>query len=111
MENSGPVPIVVRSDVIVIEWEADEPLLADATLGQLRYDVYYRTYGTLPWNYLHSTDGAETTTQIRQTELGVGAFELAVEKILANKEKSDLHASSDFTAWPPGGWYVIWEAP
>ena len=111
MENSGPVPIVVRSDRIILSWDSEGPAISGDVGVAVQYNVYYRSYGTLHWNYLHSTGDGETVTEISHTELEHGDYEFAVEKMRTNDETSDLHASSDFTAWPPGGWYVIWEAP
>ena len=111
LSNTGPVPIVVASDFITLSWDSDTSPIPDQPSSVDHYNVYYRSHGTLAWQLLHRTAGPGSTTTIGSWELDFGSYEFAVQEVYRDSRTSELHGSSDFAAWPPGGWYVVWQAP
>lgn len=111
LSNSGPVPVVVAADFFSLAWDSETAQLADQPSSVDHYNVYYRAYGTVDWVLLHATRGSRAGTTITSWELDFGSYEFAVEEVYRDGSTSGMHGSSDFSAWPPGGWYVIWQAP
>ena len=111
LAGSGPTPIVVRSESIELSWDATQPTTLGLSPAVDHYRVYYRTYATLEWVYLKPTSANETTTTITRPDLDVGSYEFAVQEVYGDGTRSAIHGSSDFTAWPPGGWYLVWHEP
>lgn len=111
LQNAGPVPIVVQSNTLVLQWDADSVPIEQSGSATARFDLYFRSFGTAEWEYLKSTDGFQTQTMIDGSELSHGTYEFAVEQVYRSESRSGLHTSLDMNAWPPGGWYIIWQAP
>ena len=111
LSNTGPVPIVVASDSIVLSWDSDNSQLAGQPSAVDYYNVYYRPYGTLEWRLLHATASNRSSTTIWSGELDFGSYEFGVQEVYRDSRTSAIHGSSDFSSWPPGGWYVVWQAP
>lgn len=111
LSNFGPVPVVVAADFFVLAWDSDDPQPADQSSSVDHYNVYYRSIGAVDWVPLHATEDETPETIIRSSALDFGSYEFAVEEVYNDGRTSELHSSSDFAAWPPGGWYVVWRAP
>mgnify|MGYP000966105626 CR=1 FL=1 len=109
LDKSGPLPIVFSEEVLALAWEADDTGIDGSGDTVARFNVYYRELGTLPWVFLSATpDGSPATTINRGVLIGGGSFEFAVQSVYADGTTSELHKSSDFSASPPGGWYLKW---
>ena len=111
LSNSGPVPVVVAADSLGLAWDADDAQLGNQPSSVDHYNVYYRAYGTADWLLLRATKGSSPGTTITSSELDFGSYEFAVEGVYRDGSTSGMHGSSDFSAWPTGGWYVVWQAP
>ncbi len=111
LANTGPSSVVVRSQTIQLAWDSVDSPIADQPSSVDHHRVYYRSHGSLEWRFLHATRDARPATTIGEWELGYGSYEFAVQEVYRNGRRSELHASSDYAAWPPGGWYVIWQEP
>ncbi len=111
LSNSGPVPVVVAADSLGLAWDVDDAQLGDQPSSVDHYIVYYRVYGTADWVLLHATEDGSPGTTITSSMLDFGSYEFAVEEVYRDRSASGMHGSSDFSAWPTGGWYVVWQAP
>ena len=109
--NTGPVPFVVQSDMILLAWDAGRFSLPGEPSAVSHYNVYYRTYGTMNWELLQETPDSRTMTTIGSWQLDFGSYEFAVEEVYVDESASSLHTSTDLAAWPPSGWYIVWESP
>ena len=105
--NTGVLPIDYSGDFLALSWE-DEIVLEEYRSTVDYYNIYYRPLGTLQWSLLGEAAAGSGSFCISKLELGYGKFEFAVEAVYLNGRCSELHASTDFSAWPPGGWYVNW---
>jgi len=111
LSDSRPVPVVVAAHAFVLGWDSEDAQLDDQASSVDHYNVYYRSYGTVEWAFLHATENNMAETIILSSALDFGSYEFAVEEVYHDGKTSALHSSCDFTAWPPGGWYVVWQAP
>lgn len=111
LQEAGPVPIVVRSESVGLSWDPRDQTVPDLSSSVDHYRVYYRPYGTAQWVFLNATSGTETSTSITRGALDFGTYEFGVREVYRNGSHSAIHGSSDFTAWPPGGWYLVWQEP
>ena len=107
---SGPSPITVVGDLLSLSWDADQTSIPDTPSATAYFDLYYRRLGTLSWTHIHQTPDFRTAATILRGSLPPGNYEFAVQAVYHNGRTSELHTSTDFTAWPPGGWYVQWMA-
>ena len=106
-KNSGPVGITIRSATFTLAWDTGEPALPDLPSSTKYFKIYYRKLNTKKWTLLNTTEGFSSRAMVFIDELkGSGKFEFGVESVSNNGRKSGIHASSDFTAVPPGGWYA-----
>jgi len=94
-------------DALVLAWDADYASIEGSASATVRYNIYYRELGTLSWTYLKSTPDENPTVIV--SRIGIGSYEFAVQAVFRNGKQSDYHKSSDFSASPPGGWYLKWE--
>jgi len=111
LSNSGPIPVVVAAESLGLAWDSNESQLPDQPSSVDHYNVYYRPHGTADWRFLHATEDDTAGTTIVSSELDFGSYEFAVEVVYRDGTTSARHGSSDFSAWPTGGWYVVWQAP
>ncbi|MFW5835876.1 MAG: fibronectin type III domain-containing protein [bacterium] len=109
--NTGPIPITVDATSLTLAWETDVITLPGEESPVAYYDVYYREYGRAEWRRFASTAGPRTMITFTSSEVPYGEYEFAVAEVYRDDEESGLHKSSDWDAWPTGGWYVVWRAP
>ena len=109
--GKGPVPIEFRSSILSLSWDAENTGIEGVSSATSRFDLFYRELGSTGWIFLKSTPGSQSSVSVMHRELGDGDFEFAVQAVYKNEKKSDLHGSTDFSAWPSGGWYVRWRMP
>lgn len=107
LSSSGPLPVTYAEDTLVLAWDADHESIEGSASATVSYKIYYRELGTLTWIYLQSTPDDRATATIQR--IGNGSYEFAVQSVLGNGKTSERHGSSDFSASPPGGWYLKWE--
>jgi len=104
----GPLPIEHTATMLILSWDNLEAGLEGTPSSVDHYDLFYRPLGMVSWVYVQSTPDAACTVSISQSRVGYGKFEFAVQTVYRSGRKSELHTSTDFSAWPPGGWYVDW---
>ncbi len=104
----GPVEIVYSASSLTLSWDDDADYI-DTLSSVDYYNVYYRQFGALRWIFFDSTKYGASFITINKKQIGTGEFEFGVEAVNKKGAKSEIHASTDFSAWPSGGWYVKWE--
>jgi hypothetical protein len=106
--QTGALPLVVAGETVTLEWDPP-PYGVPGTDGALSYQVYYRPHASPTWTLLLATPpGARPTITLERSRIGTGSFDFAVKAVNGIGESSALHQSEDADAYPPGGWYVIW---
>lgn len=110
--DPGPLEIVETADALTLAWEremADVPEgIPDGPSSVERYEVFYRRYGQREWIRLGVASRIRPRFTVSRNRLGYGEYEFAVRAIRTDGVTSNLHASTDYDAWPPGGWYLKW---
>lgn len=111
LQQTGPLPIVVTRDFFLIAWDANEPSRPELPSSVSHFNIYYRELFSKRWILLDSTEGtSRRSTTISAGELvGNGRFEIGVQQAFCNGRTSEIHGSTDFSAKPAGGWYVLLE--
>ena len=111
-QGSGPVWVTHVGPSAALGWDNPNVAALPETPSAVSYfEVYYRRYGRREWRELGTTENAETTISFTNTDLPYGQYEFAVSAVTNDGKRSELHLSSDFDAWPTGGWYFNWIAP
>lgn len=104
----GAVPIIVSNDTFFIGWDSQEPSIASLPSSINSFNLYYRELYGRDWIYLkttrHYTDFIVLSSQ---DFAGDGEYEIGIEEVYFNGEKSTIHKSTDFSASPAGGWYLV----
>lgn len=112
LQNSGPMPITVSMSSFLIAWDAEDESLGDLPSSTSYYNLYYRELFSKDWILLKSTMGNRTMVTVTVSELdGNGNYEFGIEQVYRNGRTSEIHGSTDFSAKPAGGWYLIVETP
>lgn len=111
--RSEPVEILVRGDSFTLRWDPPIGTTASSRYRVTGYELYYRPHsgnpGQLQWQALAEIAGpAPLTHRITREMLGPGKYDFAVRSVYDGGAVSDYHASTDYSADPPSGWYVTW---
>ena len=109
--DQGPTPIIVAADSFTLQWDPMPSALPSQPSNVACYSIYCRPLGSLDWTYLHSTSGADETTIVSVSDLDYGTWEFGVRAIFADERETAIDGSADYSAWPPGGWYLVWQSP
>jgi hypothetical protein len=108
LQSSGPVPITVSSNYFLISWDAEEEILSELPSSTSYFNLYYRKLFAKDWIFLKSTYGNKNIVTVNVSELrGNDSYEFGIEQVYKNGRTSEIHGSTDFTAKPAGGWYLI----
>ncbi len=104
MGTNKPYMFICNDSSAYIGWApSDDP-------NVIGYELHYRTNGENGWNYLSTVSASDTPlANIRYSQLGNGVFDFAVNTVLQNGAKSDLHISTDTTAILKSGWFLRWD--
>ena len=109
--SGGPLPYQYNKDALILAWDAEQTGIEGTLSATSHFDVYYRPYGKPVWIFIKSTPDFRNSISIMHDEVGDGDFEFAVQAVYNSERTSDMHGSSDFSAWPAGGWYIRWRTP
>ena len=109
LKDSGPVPITVYTASFLIAWDAEEESLNNLPSSTSHFNLFYRELFAKDWILLKSTEEEnEKMITVNVSELeGIGNYEFGIEQVYRNGRTSEIHGSTDFTAKPAGGWYLI----
>jgi len=109
LQNSEPIPITVSTSSFLIAWDAEEESLNNLPSSTSHFNLYYRELFAKDWILLKSTEeDNEKMITVNVSELeGSGNYEFGIEQVYRNGRTSEIHGSTDFTAKPAGGWYLI----
>ncbi len=103
----GPAAIRRFSGPIELSWD---PPSAQASLPGSEvalYYVYYRKHAVGGWRLVGQVPaGPSPHITLQSSQIGSGAFDFAVSAATLGGSESRLHASSDASADPVGGWYL-----
>ncbi|WP_319562183.1 hypothetical protein [Marispirochaeta sp.] len=111
-DDSGPAPIYISRDSFMLAWEAEEPLIAELPSSVHHFNIYYRKLHEKKWRPLKSTGVFKVCSTISVMEMdGYGSYEIGIAEVLNNGTVREIHKSTDFTAKPAGGWYLIITEP
>jgi hypothetical protein len=102
----GPLLIKYSQDTLVLAWDDEQDGIQGSPSTVAYFNIYFRSLGTMDWNYLSSTPDSNASVTIRR--IGDGKYEFAVQSVMNNGTKSELHSSAEFSASPAGGWYLQW---
>lgn len=106
---SGVFPLVMHADSIVLRWDPAWGVSSSEAPFIQSYRVYYRVHRSVSWILLAEVPPSDTPElRIMHDELGDGAFDFAVGVLGVSGIESALHESSDPSADPAGGWYLVW---
>lgn len=105
----GAPPIRAFSESIDLRWDppAEQSLVPGTDV--FCYYVYVRRHGIGGWRLIGQVPAsASPGIKLLHSDFGNGAFDFAVSSATSKGSESRLHASSDVTADPTGGWYLLW---
>jgi hypothetical protein len=101
--------IRVVSKTITLQWDPPAGVFPYGPLAVSLYYVYFRPHGTLVWKFVCSVPPTENPSiQLKQSNFGNGSYDFGVSSHTFSGVESTLHSSTDATARPFGGWYIIW---
>lgn len=108
--DTGPLEVAASGAEVTLAWDpASTSQISETPSAVNHYKIYYRAYGSQGWASLGATDGPVTRYTISQDDLDYGQWEFAVQSVRNDGRQSQMHSSSDFDAWPTGGWYLNWQ--
>ncbi len=108
--DTGPLEVVQTGTSFTLSWDSSqESSLPDTPSAVSHYELYYRVLGGRDWHRLGTTSGPEPVYTVRWPALFYGEFELAVRSVRNDGLVSEMHTSTDYDAWPTGGWYLNWK--
>lgn len=107
-KSVGPLPIEIKSESFILAWEAEKVLIPDIPTAIKEFNIYYRKLNSEKWKLLKtvSKDSLQTTVSIFELS-GYGDYEFGVQQVYNNEASSIIHKSTDFSAKPRGGWYLV----
>jgi hypothetical protein len=100
---------MVNSPIVTIAWDVSTSSIGGGRSPVSHYDLYCRQLGTGQWRFLKQQSGSEPHATISFAHMGEGSYEIGIQEVHKDGNRSELHTSTDFSAWPPGGWYLVWE--
>ena len=103
----GPAAVRRPSGPIELSW--DPPSVQASLPGSeiALYYVYYRKHGSTGWRLIGQVPASvHPGITLQSSQIGSGAFDFAVSAATLGGSESRLHASSDASADPIGGWYL-----
>lgn len=108
--DTGPLEVVRTGTSVTLSWDTS----GDSSLSELpsaisHYEIHYRVFGTREWRRLGTTAGPDPFYTVRWPALFYGEYEFAVRSARNDGLVSELHTSTDYDAWPTGGWYLNWK--
>jgi hypothetical protein len=107
--DSGALPLVRTAESLTLQWDPPPYDLGPVT-RVVSYNVYYRKHGGASWSLLQTTPATPAPeATLNRSLLGNGSFDFAVTAVNSLGESSPVHSSLDANAFPPGGWYVVWD--
>ena len=107
--TNEPRQILIESDTLTLVWDPPDFDARTFVNPMEFYRIYYRELGYVSWYMIALIPGDEKTEYIlHHSDFGNGMYEFAVDCVLSNGQASQLHSSSDHTARPIGGWYILW---
>ena len=111
-KNSGPLPIAVSTSSFLLAWDVDNESLTDLPSSTRYFNIYYRELFAKDWILLKSTNGNISSITVNDHEIeGSGNYEIGVEQVYKSGRTSEIHGSTDFSAKPAGGWYIVVSNP
>lgn len=114
--RTGPLELPIAQESITIAWDHTSGRLTSAEHEVVKYRLYYRRHGTRGWIlYTEVSANGDPMFTIRANRLlerqQTERFDFGVSSITRAGVESAIHSSTDFAAWPHGGWYVTWTRP
>ena len=106
LPTSGSAPIEVHSESITLHWQPADP-------GQVpfiaAYRVSYRAHPAGGWVRIAEVPPSSAPQlRVDHSLLGDGAFDFGVSAVGPSGVESALHISTDPSADPAGGWFLLW---
>lgn len=106
---SGSFPIRVTAESIDLAWDAPPQQAAIPGTEVAIYYVYFRKHGAGGWRLFTQVPAARNpSVTLSRLDFGEGAYDFAVSAANLQGGESRLHSSTDASADPSGGWYLIW---
>ncbi len=109
-----PFLLTARSESVILAWHPAVLDIPNSSVAEAKsYRVYYTFIGSTNWLLLaevQATDNPRYTIHFKDLQ-GEGDYAFAVQAVMMDGRASPLHASTDFTASPPSGWYLFWMRP
>ena len=107
--SSGSVPIAVSSESITLEWDTPTVSFPSPPLAVSLYRVYYCRHGSSKWIPCGETPASSNPQlSLRHADFGNGSYDFAVSAVNSLGQQSSLHTSLDTSAYPYGGWHIVW---
>lgn len=104
-------PITITSKTITLQWDPPPGSPPFGPLSVSFYRVYYRDHGSANWAYWAQVPSSEDPQCVlKHSDFGDGRYDFAVAAVDTLGAESPLHGSLDTSAFPFGGWYVIWNS-
>ena len=106
LPTSGSAPIEVHSESITLHWQ---PADAAQVSSIIAYRVSYRLHPAGGWVQIAEVPSSSAPElRVDHSLPGDGTFDFGVSAIGPSGVESALHISTDPSADPAGGWYLVW---
>ncbi len=100
------LPLIVTSDTVTIEWDPSPVRINAPEQEILSYKVFISPHKLELWNLVTEVPASDNPS-ITLSYMKDGEYDIGVRAVTVGDE-SPLHSSLDFSAYPYGGWYIIW---
>ncbi len=109
LPTSGELPITVSSKTIILEWDPSPIEFSSPPLSSNIYRVYIRSHGFNVWSLIGEIPAtANPSFTVNHADFGDGSYDFAVSSVNSLNRESHIHTSLDASAYPYGGWYIVW---
>jgi hypothetical protein len=108
--NTANLPYMERreADSITIFWEP--PVTSN---DSMYYQLYYTLNPNTTWTLIKDRIPAskEPSAVVYRKDIASkdSIFYFSVRSVISSSEQSDFHYSTDATATPAGGWFLLWK--
>jgi hypothetical protein len=107
--SSGSAPIAISSESITLAWDPPAGSFPLPPLAVVSYRVYYCQHGSGRWVFFSETPASShPEVSLHHSDFGDGSYDFAVSAVNSLGQESSLHTSLDTSAYPYGGWHVLW---
>jgi hypothetical protein len=107
--TSGELPITISSKTITLEWDPSPIEFPSPPLSSSIYRVYIKRHGFNLWTLVGEIPATATPSfTINHADFGDGSYDFAVSSVNSLNRESHIHSSLDASAYPYGGWYIVW---